>query len=66
MDDPNAIIGVVVRIVMPSLFCVAGQVEVAGLWSQPRPHSHVWNKTAPPRPNVWQTTELPGPRSGGF
>jgi len=66
MDDPNAIIPVIVQIVMPTLYCAAGQVDVASLWSPARPQTHLWRSAKPPRRTTWETTQLPGPHSGRF
>jgi hypothetical protein len=66
MTDPNAIIGVVVRIAMPTLFVALGPVDVASLWLQPRPRIHLWRANKPPRMHDWKTTQLPGPHSGRF
>jgi hypothetical protein len=66
MDDPNAIIGVIVPIVTPTLFIAPGHVEVASLWSQLRPILHPWRARRPPRIFSWKTTHLPDAHSGGF
>ena len=66
MDDPNAIIGAVIPIVMPSMFVALGPVEVASLWLQPRPRVHQFRVNKPPRSHGWKTTELPDQHSGRF
>jgi hypothetical protein len=66
MASSNLTFGVTIRITVPALFCVAGQVSVAGLWDQPRPQTRLWRTQAAPRPRTWQTTQLPGAHSGRF
>ena len=66
MGDPNAIFGVIVVVVTPTVYCAAGQVDVAGLWSQPQPAPRLWRSPKPPRGHGWKTTELPDQHSGGF
>jgi hypothetical protein len=65
MDD-NAIFGVGVFIVMPTLYCAAGQVKVAGLWHQDQPVFRRWKTTKPVHNQTWQTTHLPDKYTGRF
>jgi len=63
---PEATLGVTVQIVMPSLYCAVGQVQVASLWSPVRSRIHLWRAVKPPRSHPWKTTQLPNAHSGGF
>jgi len=65
MDD-NAILGVNVPIVMPTLYCAAGQVKVASLWKEDQPPFGRWKTTRPAHNQTWQTTFLPGAHTGRF